>query len=568
MSLLEKTWVVENPDAALLQKLSLDLKLSDLLARILVNRGVGTPELAQEFLSPKLSTLTDPFDLPNLKEATQKVLAAKAKNEKITVYGDYDVDGVTATVILLQALRSLGIQADYYIPRRYGEGYGMNLAAVQEIAKSGSRLIITVDCGISNHKEIAAARLAGIEVIVTDHHQLPQILPDTLLINPKLLPGNHPTRDLSGAGVAFKFAWGLLRSAGVKESATLIELLDLAALGTVADIVPLNRENRILAVQGLAVLNQQKRLGLKYLLQAAGIKSAITVQEVNFGLSPRLNSAGRLEHASTAVDLLLSSDHVQASKLAADLNRINTQRQEIGKKILESAEAQIKADPETDNKIVVLSAEGWHPGVIGIAASKLVDRYSKPTVLIGIDGATGRGSARSLEGVNVFALLNECRDLFLDFGGHEGAAGFAIETKNIPALKEKLIHLAKTTLKSEDLVPKLFIDSEIQVAQMNLEFTRQIETLGPFGAGNDEPVFVVRGVQFTDKRTVGSSNNHLKIKFSDGKLVQDGIGFNLGHLARNLSFALKYDIVFNLNVNVWNGNESVQIGILDIKEAA
>jgi single-stranded-DNA-specific exonuclease len=567
MSLQNKQWVFADPDEALQKQLANDASLSPLICNLLINRGITSAKAVNEFINPKISSLSDPFEIPNLRQAAERALMAKTKGEKVMVFGDYDVDGVTATVTVLEALRALGIGADYYIPQRYGEGYGMNLDAVREIANRGYKLIITVDCGISNKKEIELAASLGVDVIVTDHHQLPPELPKAILVDPKMLPDNHSSRDLAGVGVAFKFAWGLFRTAGIKESGALIDLLDLAALGTIADVVPLTRENRILAIQGINVLNQQKRLGLKYLMQAATITPPIGVQEVNFAIAPRLNSAGRLENAKESANLLLSNDHVEASRLAADLNRINTKRQGIGKKILEEVEARIKQLNLDEHQMLILDGEDWHPGVIGIVASKIIDRYSRPTVLIGLEGEFGRGSARSLEGVNIFAALNACRDLFEDFGGHEMAAGFAIKKANIEPLKKKIAEVVKGMIRLEDLKPKLFIEGELKVPDLSLEFAKKIAALGPFGQGNDDPLFVARRVTILDKKTVGSNNNHLKLKISDGSFSQDAIGFGLGHLARNLSFAVKYDVVFTLDTNVWNHNESVQVSLEDLAES-
>ena len=398
-----KQWIIKpNQDPAL-----------PLLHSILRNRGVADIEA---FLNPKLSNLRDPFEIPDIQKAAQRALLAKERGEKVLVYGDYDVDGVTGTAILVHALRFLGIDATYYVPHRYGEGYSLSLDSVRKIAGSGVKLVVTVDCGIASAVEIEEANALGMEVIVTDHHNLPHALPKAFaVVNPKQIQGEHPSKYLSGAGVAFKFAWALLRTAGLKDSIFLTSLLDLASLGTVSDVVPLTEENRILAVGGLNLINERKRLGIKHLAEAASLYGKISVNNIYFGLAPRLNAAGRLEHASKSVDLLLSDDPVRARELAEELSRINTRRQGLGSSIKEEIFSQLSDAFVSENRLILLSGKNWHPGVIGIVASQVVDAFNRPTVLIGINDGAGRGSARSIDGLNIYEILDSCHDLFLDF---------------------------------------------------------------------------------------------------------------------------------------------------------
>ena len=545
------------------------LNLSPLVAQVLINRGLAEPARAAEFINPRLAGLRDPFEIPNIERAARRLLAAKERGEKVTVYGDYDVDGVTATAILVHAFRSLEIETSYYIPHRYGEGYSLSLESVGKIAESGAKLIVTVDCGISSLAEIEAANRLGLEVIVTDHHNLPDRLPPALaIVNPKQIAGPHPSKQLSGAGVAFKLAWALFRLAGIKESAFLTSLLDLAALGTISDVVPLLDENRILAVIGLNLIDQRKRLGIKHLSEAASLPGKISVNHIYFGLAPRLNAAGRLEHAGKSVELLLCEDPRTAGELARELGRINTRRREIGGSIREEVFAALGDAYLKDHKLVLLSGEGWHPGVIGIVASQVVDAFARPAVLIGLNDGVGRGSARSVEGLNIFSLLNSCRDLFLGFGGHEGAAGFEISIEKIPELEARLKSEVATRIKPEDLIPRLEIDAELRPAQLTLSLLTELELLAPHGEGNPAPVFLLRGLTLADFKKVGKEGKHLKAWFDKDGINLEAIGFGLGdNNSPNLSAGNNYDIVFNLERNEWNGYERVQLSLIDIRES-
>jgi len=549
-------------------KLSAALNLPLLLSKVLLNRGITDPDAAEKFLNPKLNSLKDPFDIPNIPAAAKRVLLAKERGEKIMVYGDYDVDGVTGTAILVETLKFISAEVSYYIPHRYGEGYSLSLESVKKIAEAGIKLIITVDCGIASMLEIEEANALGMEVIVTDHHNLPRELPRAFaIVNPKMITGEHPSKYLSGAGVAFKFAWALLRVAGIKDSVFLTSLLDLASLGTVSDVVPLTGENRILAVSGLSLINERKRLGIKHLAEAASLCGKISVNHIYFGLAPRINAAGRLEHASKSVELLLSDNAASARQLADELNRINYRRRDIGTLIRDEVFAQIDDALVAGNKIILLAGENWHPGVIGIVASQVVDAFSRPTVLIGTNSGVGRGSARSIDGLNIFEILNSCHDLFLDFGGHEGAAGFEITSENIPELRRRLNFEADQKIDYNDLIPQLKIDAEIQPEQINLGLIEELERLAPFGEGNPEPVFMIRDLSLSEHKQVGSRGKHLKAWFSRGAAKLETIGFGLGSLVGKLDYGKAYDIAFNLGSNEYNGFESAQLSLVDVREA-
>lgn len=566
MSLLGKRWQLYQPNSSLSQELSKNLNVSTLTAQILINRGIDRKVEAKAFLEPRLDYLSDPVDIPNIKEAAERVLRARSLGEKVLVYGDYDVDGVTGTSLLISVLRKLGFSPEYYIPHRYKEGYGMNVDALREIKDRGVSLVVTVDCGISNLIEVEFANSLGMEVLITDHHNIPRELPKAVaIVNPKLIAEDHPSRDLSGAGVAFKFAWILMRMAGVKDNAFLTEHLDLAGLGTIADVVPLTRENRILAVGGLEMLNQRKRLGIKYLAEVARLPGRISVNHVNFALAPRLNAAGRLEHASQSVELLLSQDEEKGRTLAAELNRTNSRRQGIGSDIQEEVFSKLSQDDVKGRKLIVLKGDDWHPGVIGIVASKIADEHSRPVVLVGVNDGVGRGSARSIDGFNIFELLETCRDLYLDFGGHEGAAGFEIKPDDIPELIMRLNEGVDRKLAFEELVSKVKIDAEINPTQITLGLIKELESLNPHGQGNPAPIFISRSLKVSDWRRVGNGS-HLKAKFTDGAITLDTIGFGLGALGDKLSPSGVYDIAYNLEANEWEGFESAQLNIVDIRE--
>ena len=563
-----KNWVIGPENRELAAELSRSLNLSPLLGRILVKRGLSSPAAAQNFLKPRLAALRDPFEIPNIEAAARRVLQARDAEEKVTVYGDYDVDGVTGTTILVQTLTQLGIETDYYIPHRYGEGYSLSPESVRKIAAAGTRLIVTVDCGISSAAEVKLAGELGLDVIVTDHHNLPDQLPPAVaIVNPKQIAGAHPSRDLSGAGVAFKFAWALFRLAGIKENTFLTSLLDLAALGTISDVVPLVDENRILAVSGLELIDQRRRLGLKQLAEAAALSGKISVNKIYFGLAPRLNAAGRLEHASKSVELLLADDPHKAGELAREISRINSRRQEIGGSIRDEVFLSLDERSAADSKLIFLSGDNWHPGVIGIVASQVVDRFFRPTVMIGVNDGVGRGSARSIEGLNIFSLLNACRDLFIDFGGHEGAAGFEIETAKIPELKRRLLAEVDKQVDPADLVPKLEIDAEVAPAEISLGLVKELEQLAPHGEGNPAPVFIVKGLSLTDYKKVGKDGKHFKAWFSKDGVNLEAIGFGLGGLAEQMDHSAAYDVAVNLETNEWNGFESVQLSLIDVRRA-
>lgn len=566
MSLLKRRWSLHKRDDRLAADIASKFRISKPTAQILINRGISLNEDIERFLAPKLSFLRDPFEIPDMHKAVERTLSAVRNKEKVFVWGDYDADGVTGSSIVVLGLRKTGIEAGCYIPHRYDEGYGLNVEGLKKIASLGATLLITVDCGISNLKEIEFARTLGIDVIVTDHHNIPEVLPPAVAcVNPKRMESDHPSKNLAGAGVAFKFVWALLRSAGFKESSEIKEFLDLVALGTIADVVPLTGENRILAVSGISLLNEKRRAGVKHLFSSAKLSGDITARNISFMLAPRLNAPGRLKHAELSLNLLLEDDPQKAKSIADEINLVNSQRQQIGALIGEDVFSRI-TDPE-NTKLIVLSGKNWHPGVIGIVASRISEKYNRPSILISDSGKVCRGSARSIEGFDVYKLLLSCKDIFSDFGGHKDAAGFEMLSGSIEELKSRLAREIEGSFTYDELVPKTRIDVEAEPEELSCGLAREIERLAPFGQGNPSPVFLSKNMKVDSCKKVGAKGSHIKLKLSRGGAVIDAIGFGLGALADEMPRNLAVDIAFNLSVNEWDGFVISQAQLVDIRRA-
>ncbi len=566
MSLLKRRWNIYKSDERLVSDISSEFCLSPLTAQILINRGIKKKDDIEHFLSPRLSFLKDPFEIPDMQKAVDRTLCAVRDREKVCVWGDYDADGVTGSSIAVLGLRKLGLEAGCYIPHRYDEGYGLNEEGIKKISSSGATLLITVDCGISNFKEIQYAKSLGMDTIVTDHHNIPEKLPPAVAcVDPKRMDKSHSSRDLAGAGVAFKFIWALLRSAGFKDSSDIKEFLDLVALGTVADVVPLTGENRILAVSGIKLLNEKKRAGVKHLFNAAKMSGDVTARNISFMLAPRLNAPGRLKHADLSLNLLLENDPQKAKNIADEINFVNSQRQQIGTLIGEDVFSRIN-DPE-NTKLIMLSGKNWHPGVIGIVASRICEKYNRPSILISDSGRICRGSARSIEGFDIYKLLLSCKDIFSDFGGHKDAAGFEMPSDSIEELKSRLSKEIEGAFTFDELVPKTRIDVETKPGDLSCDLAREIEKLAPFGQGNPGPVFMARNMKVCSSNKVGAKKTHLKLKLSSDGSFLDAIGFGLGEFADEIPKTGAVDIAFNLSVNEWDGFVLPQAQLVDIRRA-
>jgi single-stranded-DNA-specific exonuclease len=567
-----KRWLIAAPNPMVEEKLTAALQVPPLAARLMANRGITTIEAGREFLTPSLQRLYDPFLMRGMSEATDRLIRGIRSHEPIVIYGDYDVDGITATAVLSWFFRDIGVPAPYYLPHRMREGYGLNAEAVRKLAEQGTRILITVDCGITGHEEVQLARRLGMDVIVTDHHQVPPTLPDAVaVLNPHQPECAYPGKELSGVGVAFKLVMAL-RSRLRQESdwggrlPNLRQHLDLVALGTIADIAPLLGENRILVRHGLLELTHSQKLGLQTLKRVTHIaEQEIGPRHVGFTLAPRLNAAGRLAAAKAGVELLLSDDAGRAEKLAHYLDAVNRERQMVQAQIYAEAKAVIEAEGGVDKRwAIVLASEGWHPGVVGIVASKLVEEYGRPTVLIGLDGETGKGSGRSIAAFHLYNALVACQELLTGFGGHEHAAGLRLHREQVPRFQEALNRVARERLTEADCAPLLAIDAEVRLQEIDDPFLDFIARLEPFGEGNPQPLLLARGVEVVGEPTlVGKEQQHLRLMLRQGNMSLRAIGFAMGtRLAQATGGRL--DIVFSPQRHVWNERAERQLIIRDL----
>ena len=526
------------------------LGLPERLLELLLDREIDTPEKIERYLHPKREDLVDPMLMQDMDKAVNVIRDAIEKHEEITVFGDYDVDGVTATAILLTYLRKQGAQVGFYIPDRHGEGYGLNIAAIEQIA-THSKLLITVDCGITCAAEVARAKELGMRVIVTDHHQLgPQIPECEAVLNPLL--GHYPFRRLCGAGVAFK----LVQAMGGTEA--IESLWELAALATIADIVPLMDENRVIVYYGLAAMAATQRPGLIALMESAGVDlQKVSSSDVAFRMAPRINAGGRLALASRGVQLLTTRRMDTAREIAEELNQDNIRRRELEIEIFQQADEMTRQQIDFMNeRAIVVCGEGWNPGVIGLAASRLVEKYKWPTILLSRDGDICVGSARSIPGVNIHEAMSTCRDLFIRFGGHAQAAGLTIEAKNVPEFKRRLSEAIREQAAPEAFIPTEEYDLELELSEMTEAFVDAFSAMQPTGFGNPAPVFCVRGVHTTDVRTIGKDGAHLRMRLAQGSDMRSAIGFRMGDRAANLPEVI--EAIITLSINVWQDKRSVQ----------
>jgi single-stranded-DNA-specific exonuclease len=565
-----KKWLIKASEPVLQFILSRKLGISPLMAQLLVNRGIYTVEEAREFLDASLQRLHPPELMRDMSGAVEITLNALDRGQKILVYGDYDVDGVTGTALLVNLLRRLGGMVDYYIPHRVHEGYGLHAPVLHGARESGIGLVITVDCGISAVAEVEdAKRGGGPEIIITDHHEPPPRLPGAAaVINPKREDCRYPFKDLAGVGVAFKFGQALLERAGRPYNHE--DYLDLVCLGTIADIVSLKGENRILVRHGLTRLAQSTRPGLRALCRAAGIKQdSLGAREVGYILAPRLNAAGRLGDAAPAVELLLSEDDAQAAEIAAVLNKENQERQQLETIVLAEALGMLEGDPAlAAQKVLVLASPHWHPGVIGIVASRMVDRFYKPVLLIACEGEQGKGSARSINGFNLYKALEYCSGCLDGYGGHAMAAGFSIPVEQIERFRNKINEYAARFFPEEEQLPVLELDALVSLQDVTYDLINELEQLAPYGHGNPGPLFGLRRAKLINCRGVGKKNAHLKMLLGDRRISIDGIGFNLGQYAGELAAGREVSVAFTPSINSWQGREILQIKVKDLKAEA
>ncbi|MGI6588913.1 MAG: single-stranded-DNA-specific exonuclease RecJ [Peptococcia bacterium] len=564
----KRIWQLKRGDNCIIGSLVESLGISKTLATILVNRGLITSQMVQSFLEASLTDLESPTALPSMAEGVERIYSAIKKGENILVYGDYDVDGITGTVLLTDLLRRLGGKVNYYLPDRKEEGYGLNSQALVKAKESGTDLIVTVDCGISSLKETTQARELGMDLVITDHHQLPAQIPSALaVINPKLADESRPWYDLAGVGVAFKVGQAVATLFSTESICE--EYLDLVALGTIADIVPLRGENRILVKAGLERINQGNcRLGIQSLMNTAGLKTGqISTGQVGFVLAPRLNACGRLGKADIAVQLLLSTDVQETDNICRGLEKENRLRQELEEKIYHEALAMIeKAGGIGEDKLILLASSNWHPGVIGIVASRLTEKYYRPTILLNLEEGRGKGSARSIPGFNLYQALEQVKPHLLTFGGHEMAAGLTLSEEKIPIVRQQLLAYAHNVLDEKSLTPVLSLDAEVTLEDINEQLIKEINLLAPYGFGNPSPLLVVRNICLKKVWRVGKNGDHLKLRVGDKSRQLEGIGFQLGEREKGIAEGDRYDLAFIPQLNTYQGITQVQMQIREFKK--
>lgn len=569
MSARKKRWVLRDPAPPAV--LSSMRHLAPVVATLLYQRGIRDKASVDAFLSSDYkSGLHDPFLLKGMDAAARRVAAAIAEREPIVVYGDFDTDGVTAVTLLVQAITAMGGEIRPYIPHRLREGYGLNTEAIDQLAAEGVRVLLTVDCGISNVREVAYAREQGLDVIVTDHHTPPDILPDAFaIVNPKQPGCEYPFKQLVGVGIAYKLVQALARL-GLKMPLRGRDLLDVVALGTVTDMGPLQGENRILVRAGLESINATQRAGLKALILAAGlVQGKVTSTDISFMLGPRLNAAGRLDDAVLAYKLLLADDPAAAQGFAEELNKANRRRQEMTKEIQQVARQQADDLGKTERPIVILDSADFPAGLVGLVAARLVEDLGRPVLMLERGETTSRGSARSVPDFNIIEALTSCDDLFVRYGGHSAAAGFTIETEKLPELEERLLAYAAERLPDTEQLPPLDIDAEVPLAHLSWELLAQIAVLEPFGQANPQPVLMSRRVHVSGAWPRGAEGQHLKLRIDDGRGGPsfDAIAFRLGNLAGYFAKYPWIDIAYVLEAHEWNGNRTLQLNIKDLRRA-
>ncbi len=542
--------------------------LPPIIAKILYNRQIDTPEKVQKFFSLGLENLYDPFLMPHMDTAVERIIRALREGENILIYGDYDVDGVTSVSILYDGLFYLGGKVSFFIPSRFREGYGVSKEGIQVAKGKNASLIITVDCGITAVEEVEYAKSLGIDFIICDHHEPGPTIPQAVaVLNPKLPGSTYPFSELAGCGVAYKVLQALTQKLGVDPSFPE-QYIDLVAIGTAADIVQLLDENRVFMYNGLKMINEKPRPGLMALLESSGLLGReLTVNGIVFVLAPRLNAVGRISNAKKAVHLLTTKSFQQGRNIARILEHENRARKDIDEITYEEALSLIENEIDLDSKrVLVLAKENWHPGVIGIVASRIMEKYNRPTVLISIQDGVGKGSARSTSNFDIYEGFKKISDLFINFGGHKFAAGLTIKPENIPVLDEKINAISEFEIHMDELIPKLKIDAELTFDQLNATFFTALKSLAPFGPGNMRPVFVSYNLKpYGTVDIVG--HNHLKTKFKQNEVVLDAIGYNLGQYADTIKRTrmARINCAYVLEENRWNGKTTIQMRIKDLE---
>lgn len=570
-----KRWKMLPNDIQAEARLQIELGVHPILARLLVQRGLDTPEAAERFLNPSLDRLHDPFLLPDAEKACERLKQALANNEKIRVHGDYDGDGVTSAALWTRVLRSLGADVDVFVPHRKRDGYDMRKGFVEQAKAEGVQLIVTTDCGIQRIDEVEHAREAGMDVIITDHHtpntsgELPRAV---AVVNPHRKDSKYPFPNIAGVGVAFKMGEALTRYLGHSPHGYRKAFLDLTAIGTITDVMPLMDENRIIVKYGLEALQNTKKPGLRALIDVSGYKDKeLDARAVSHGMGPRLNAASRIDETRVALNLLMTKDPSEGERLAQKLNEYNLQRRDDQSRVFEEAMEQVARQDMAESKCLVISGHGWTGGIVGLVASKMMERFHRPCVVISMDEATGvgRGSARSIRAFNIFKAVDACKDLLDEYGGHEFAAGLGIRQENVEDFTAQMNRLAGSLLTDEDLQPTLDVAVEVAPGEVCPQLLDQMQTLAPFGSANHEPLFVSRGVPIVEVNRMGTEKQHLRLTLrADGLNGRDSVQcpwFSRGELADGLDIGQTLDVCYKPQFNVWNGRRSIQFMIEDIQ---
>lgn len=559
---MNKKWQIYETNEEEVKKVKSKYQLNELLATILVNRNIIKEDDIRLFLNPTRDDFYDPFLITDMKIAIERIIEAIEKGQKVTIYGDYDVDGITSITVLRSFLKDVGLEASSYIPNRLDEGYGLNKDAIDTIKQSGCDLMITVDCGISAMDEIEYANSLGIETIVTDHHEPGNELPKAYaVIDNKRKDSKYPFRELAGVGVVFKLIQALGIRMGLKEESYL-KYLDIVCIGTISDIVPLVDENRVIAKLGMMLVKQTKNIGLKSIIHSSGY-TKIDSNTISFGVAPRINACGRMGKAEEALELFLSANINEVNDLTKKLNEHNRERQETEKAIFESAIEKIEREHLIDNKAIVVGGKNWHHGVIGIVSSKITDMYFKPSILLSFEeDGMGKGSGRSIPGFDLHDALMKCSDTVEKFGGHSMAVGITIKKEKLEAFREEFEKIA-TENHIDEIMPIINIDAKINLSDIDKEMVESMKQLEPFGEANKMPIFAFKNLKIDSIRSL-SEGKHLKLTLKDTNNIINAIGFNMGHLAEEYRIGDKIDVAGVLEVNTFNGTENLQINLKDI----
>ena len=560
---MNKKWECYNLDNEKVEELVKKRHITNLLASILVNRGIIDGEKINVFLNPTRKDFYNPFLMPDMEIAVKRIVKAIENKEKIMIYGDYDADGITSITVLKKYLNEIGLKTGEYIPNRLNEGYGLNKDAISKIYNDGYKLMITVDCGISGLEEVDYANSLGMEIIITDHHEPAEKLPEAIaVIDAKRKDNKYPFNQLAGVGVVFKLIQAISTELKLEEKEYL-KYLDLVCIGTISDIVPLVDENRVIAKLGLKLIEKTKNIGLKTLLNIADLKK-IDSTAISFGVAPRINACGRMGFQEEALQLFLTEDSGEATKIAKRLVQFNQERQAKEKQIFEEVIEKIEKD-DKDKKCIVLAEENWHHGVIGIVASKITEIYYKPSILICLEGDKGKGSGRSVPGFDLYTALTKCSDYIEKFGGHSMAIGITIKKENFEKLKEAIEKYAQESNIS-DIMPIINIDKEINLKNINIEEVKSLELLEPFGEANKMPLFLLRNLKIDSIRAL-SGGKHLKLTLKQDNNIVDAIGFNMGDLSKEYLLGDKVDVVGTIEINSFGNKENIQINLKDIRKA-